>query len=93
MLERLQPSPIIPLNRAVTVAMVEGPRPALALIDELAATGELGGYHRYRADLLRQLGMSADAAASHERALALVSNKSERHFPERRLRETQALGA
>jgi len=95
-LERLQPSPIVSLNRAVAVAMVEGPRPALALIDELAATGELDSYHLLyatRADLLRRLGMSADAAASYERALALVSNKSERRFLERRLREMQALDA
>jgi RNA polymerase sigma-70 factor, ECF subfamily len=95
-LERLQPSPIVSLNRAVAVAMAEGPRPALALIDQLAATGELDGYHLLhatRADLLRRLGMSADAAASYERALALVSNKSERRFLERRLREMQALDA
>jgi RNA polymerase sigma-70 factor (ECF subfamily) len=93
-LERQQPSPIVSLNRAVAVAMVEGPRPALALIDELGATGELDNYHLLhatRADLLRRLGMSADAAASYERALALVSNKSERRFLERRLREMQAL--
>jgi RNA polymerase sigma-70 factor (ECF subfamily) len=92
-LERLQPSPIVSLNRAVAVAMVEGPRPALALIDELAATGELDGYHLLhatRADLLRRLGISADAAASYARALALVSNNSERRFLERRLREMQA---
>ena len=95
-LERLRPSPIVSLNRAVAVAMVEGPRPALALIDELAATGELDSYHLLhatRADLLRRLGMSADAAANYERALALVSNKSERRFLERRLREMQALDA
>jgi RNA polymerase sigma-70 factor (ECF subfamily) len=95
-LERLQPSPIVSLNRAVAVAMAEGPRPALALIDQLAATGELDSYHLLhatRADLLRRLGMSADAAASYERALALVSNKSERRFLERRLREMQALDA
>jgi RNA polymerase sigma-70 factor (ECF subfamily) len=93
-LERLQPSPIVSLNRAVAVAMVEGPQPALALIDELASTGELDGYHLLhatRADLLRRLGRSADAAASYERALALVSNKSERRFLERRLGEMQAL--
>jgi RNA polymerase sigma-70 factor (ECF subfamily) len=95
-LERLQPSPIVSLNRAVAVAMVEGPRPALALIDELATTGELDSYHLLhatRADLLRRLGISADAAASYARALALVSNNSERRFLERRLREMQALDA
>jgi RNA polymerase sigma-70 factor (ECF subfamily) len=95
-LERLQPSPIVSLNRAVAVAMVEGPQAALTLIDELAATGELDGYHLLhatRADLLRRLGRLADAAASYERALALVSNESERRFLERRLREMQGLGA
>src|SRR5260370_32377359 len=58
-LKRLQPSPIVSLNRAVALALVEGPRPALALIDELAATGELAGYHLLhatRADLLRRCG-------------------------------------
>jgi RNA polymerase sigma-70 factor (ECF subfamily) len=93
-LERVQSSPIVSLNRAVAVAMVEGPRPALELIDELAATGELDGYHMLhaaRADLLRRLGMTADAAASYGRALALASNESERRFLERRLREMQAL--
>ena len=92
-LERLQPSPIVSLNRAVAVAMVEGPQPALALIDELSATGELDGYHLLhatRADLLRRLGMSKDAAVSYRRALALVSNESERRFLERRLRELQS---
>ena len=95
-LERLQPSPIVSLNRAVAVAMVEGPQPALALIDELAATGELDSYHLLhatRADLLRRLGFSAEAAAGYRRALALVSNESERRFLEQRLREMQALDA
>jgi RNA polymerase sigma-70 factor (ECF subfamily) len=92
-LERLQPSPIVSLNRTVAVAMVEGPQKALALVDELSATGELDGYHLLhatRADLLRRLGMSEDAAASYRRALALVSNKSERRFLERRLRELRS---
>src|SRR5260370_38863277 len=93
-LERLQPSPIVSLNRAVAVAMLEGPRPALALIDALAAAGDLDSYHLLhatRADLLRRLRMSADAAVSYRRALTLVSNESERRFLERRLREMQAL--
>jgi RNA polymerase sigma-70 factor (ECF subfamily) len=95
-LERLQPSPVVSLNRAVAVAMVEGPRPALVLVDELARTGELDSYHLMhatRADLLRRLGMSADAAASYGRALALVSNESERRFLERRLHEMQSLNS
>ena len=93
-LERLQPSPIVSLNRAVAVAMVDGPRPALALIDALAAAGDLDGYHLLhaaRADLLRRLGSPADAAASYTRALALVTNQGERRFLERRLREVQTL--
>jgi RNA polymerase sigma-70 factor, ECF subfamily len=93
-LEHLQPSPIVSLNRAVAVAMVEGPLPALALIDRLAATGELHSYHLLhaaRADLLRRIGSSVEAAASYERALALVNNESERRFLERRVREMQAI--
>ena len=92
LLERLQPSPIVSLNRAVAVAMVEGPMPALALIDALAATGDLDGYHLLhaaRADLLRRAGSSVEAAKSYARALALVTNDSERRFLERRLREVQ----
>jgi RNA polymerase sigma-70 factor (ECF subfamily) len=93
-LERLQPSPIVSLNRAVAVAIVEGPRPALTLIDELAANGDLDSYHLLhatRADLLRRLNMSAEAAIGYRRALTLATNESERRFLERRLREMQAL--
>jgi RNA polymerase sigma-70 factor (ECF subfamily) len=93
LLLRAQPSPIVSLNRAVAVAMVEGPQAALALIDDLATTGELEQYHLLhaaRADLLRRLGASAAAAASYTRALELTSNLSERRFLERRLREVQA---
>jgi RNA polymerase sigma-70 factor (ECF subfamily) len=93
LLERLQPSPVVSLNRAVAVAMVDGPRPALALIDALAASGHLDGYHLLhaaRADLLRRLGSSAEAARSYTQALALATNDSERRFLERRLREVQA---
>src|SRR2546426_10500836 len=82
----------VSLNRAVEVAMVDGPQPALALIDALAATGELEGYHLLhatRADLLRRVGSSAEAVKSYARALALVTNDSERRFLERRLREVQ----
>jgi RNA polymerase sigma-70 factor (ECF subfamily) len=91
-LERLQPSPIVSLNRAAAVAMADGPRPALALIDALAAAGELDRYHLLhaaRADLLRRLGSSEDAAKSYARALTLVTNAAERRFLERRLREVQ----
>jgi RNA polymerase sigma-70 factor (ECF subfamily) len=92
LLERLQPSPIVSLNRAVAVAMADGARPALALLDALAAAGDLDGYHLLhaaRADLLRRLGSSTEAAQAYTRALALVSNDSERRYLERRLREVQ----
>jgi RNA polymerase sigma-70 factor (ECF subfamily) len=90
LLERVQPSPIVSLNRAAAIAMVDGPGPALALVDALAATGELDRYyllHSARADLLRRLGDFREAAASYARALALVTNDAERRFLERRLRE------
>jgi RNA polymerase sigma-70 factor (ECF subfamily) len=92
LLGRLQPSAIVSLNRAAAVAMVEGPRPALALIDALAERGDLDRYHLLhaaRADLLRRLGSAMEAAKSYERALALVTNDAERRFLERRLREVQ----
>jgi RNA polymerase sigma-70 factor (ECF subfamily) len=92
LLERLQPSPIVSLNRAVAVAMVHGPWAALELIDALAAEGDLDNYHLLhsaRADLLRRAGSSQEAAKSYVRALALVTNDSERLFLERRLREVQ----
>lgn len=90
-LQRAQPSPVVSLNRAVAVAMVEGPRSGLALIDDLIAANELASYHLLcgvRADLLRRLG-SADGATSYQRALPLVTNESERRFLDRRLREVQ----
>ena len=92
LLVRVQPSPIVSLNRAVAIAMVDGPQPALALIDALVATGDLDDYHLLhaaRADLLRRIGSAAEAAKSYERALALVTNGSERRFLERRLHEVQ----
>jgi RNA polymerase sigma-70 factor, ECF subfamily len=95
-LEGVQPSPIVSLNRAVAVAMAEGPRAGLALIDALAATNELDSYHLLhaaRADLLRRAGSPGEAAKSYERALALVTNDSERRFLERRLREVQSPAA
>ena len=78
------------LNRAVAVAMADGPRRGLALIDELAAAGDLDGYHLLRAaraDLLRRVGSSVEAAKSYAGALELVTNDSERRFLERRVRE------
>ena len=90
LLEHVQPSPVVSLNRAAAVAMVDGPRAGLALIDALAATGELDRYHLLhaaRADLLRRLGASVEAAQSYARALMLVTNDAERRFLERRLSE------
>jgi RNA polymerase sigma-70 factor (ECF subfamily) len=95
-LERLQPSPVVALNRAVAVAMAEGPRPALAIIDRLAAAGDLENYHLLhaaRADLLRRAGSPSEAAKSYSRALALVTNDSERRYLERRLREVSSVSS
>jgi RNA polymerase sigma-70 factor (ECF subfamily) len=92
LLERVQPSPVVSLNRAVAVAMVQGPRAALTLLDALAAAGDLDGYHLLhaaRADLLRRAGSPGPAAENYARALALATNDSERRFLERRLREVQ----
>ena len=92
LLERAQPSPVVSLNRAVAVAMAQGPRQALALIDALAANGGLDNYHLLhatRADLLRRTGSHQEAAESYRRALAMATNESERRFLERRLREVQ----
>ena len=89
-LENFQPSPIVSLNRAVAVAMVNGPEPALALIDAIAATGDLDGYHLLhsaRADLLRRMGSKEESAKAYVLALHLVTNDSERRFLERRLHE------
>ena len=95
-LQRAQPSPIVSLNRAVAVAMVEGPRAGLAILDRLSGTNDLDDYHLLhaaRADLLRRLGLHGQAAKNYSRALALVTNESERRFLERRLRETQQSSA
>jgi len=90
LLSEVMPSPIVSLNRAVAIAMARGPRPALELIDELAAAGELDDYHLLhaaRADMLRRLGNNEAAAESYEAALNLATNDNERRFLERRLRE------
>jgi RNA polymerase sigma-70 factor, ECF subfamily len=90
-LQRLQPSPIVSLNRAAAVAMVDGPRAGLVLIDALAA--DLDRYyllHAARADLLRRLGSWQAAGESYARALVLVTNDAERRFLERRLREVES---
>ena len=87
-LARRQPSPIVALNRAVAIAMSQGPEAGLALIDELA--GELDDYHLWhaaRADLLRRLGRCPEAAAAYRAALARVGSAPERRFLEGRLAE------
>lgn len=92
-LERLQPSPVVTLNRSVAVAMVFGVPRALPIIDALAEAGDLDGYHLLhatRADLLRRMGSFDEAAKSYKRALELVTNESERRFLERRLVEVQS---
>jgi RNA polymerase sigma-70 factor (ECF subfamily) len=91
-LERLQPTPVVALNRAVAVAMAEGPEEGLALIDRLSKTSDLSRYHLLhaaRADLLRRMGRQSDAAESYRRALELVSNDSERRYLQRRVRELE----
>ncbi|MGO4882503.1 MAG: RNA polymerase sigma factor [Bryobacteraceae bacterium] len=92
-LERLQPSPVVSLNRAVAVAMAGDPVGALEIIDRLSSHNGLEGYHLLhaaRADLLRRMGSWEEAAQSYRRALELAANESERRFLERRLREVEA---
>ena len=89
-LARMDPSPIVELNRAVAVAMRDGPAVALELIEELLRKGELQDYHlahAARADLCRRLGRAAEARASYERALVFARQEPERRFLERRLAE------
>jgi RNA polymerase sigma-70 factor (ECF subfamily) len=89
-LARAEPSPIIRLNRAVAVAMRDGPQAGLDLIDEILAGDELADYHlahAARADLCRRLGRVSDARKSYQRALELVRQAPERRFLEKRLRE------
>jgi RNA polymerase sigma-70 factor (ECF subfamily) len=93
LLERVQPSPIVTLNRAVAVSMVDGPRAALGIVDGIAREGTLDEFHLLhatRADLLSRLGAADEAARSYSRALALTANDGERRFLERRLRESLA---
>jgi len=90
LLLQLMNSPVVSLNRAVAVAMADGPESALPLLDELAAAGDLDAYHLLhaaRADLLRRMGENQAAAESYQRALNLATNDSERRFLERRIRE------
>jgi RNA polymerase sigma-70 factor (ECF subfamily) len=87
-LMRAEPSPVVELNRAVAVAMRDGPDAGLALIDAILARGDLADYHlahAARADLCRRLGKAEDARTSYEMALTLVSQEPERRFLEQRL--------
>jgi RNA polymerase sigma-70 factor (ECF subfamily) len=89
-LAQLVPSPVVELNRAIAVGMAEGPSAGLALVDALAATGQLAGYHLLpatRADLLRRLGSLAEAADAYRQALALAGTGTERRYLARRLAE------
>jgi RNA polymerase sigma-70 factor (ECF subfamily) len=87
---RLDPSPVVELNRAAAIAMRDGPAAGLALIDAILARGDLADYHlafSAKADLCRRLARTADAVAAYERALALTTQLPERRFIERRLAE------
>ncbi len=84
----LQPSPVVELNRAVAVAMRDGPQAGLALVEGILARGELADYHlahAARAELCRRLGRAADARTSYRKALELTSQEPQRRFLERRL--------
>jgi RNA polymerase sigma-70 factor, ECF subfamily len=89
---RADPSPVIELNRAVAVAMRDGPAGGLALVDAILARGQLRDYrlvHAARADMLRRLGRGGEARAAYERALSLTKQEPERRFLERRLADLQ----
>ncbi len=89
-LARIEPSPVVELNRAVAIAMRDGPAAGLALVDALLVRGELTDYHlahSARADFCRRLGRADEARAAYERALALARTEPERRFLRRRLAE------
>ena len=87
---RIHPSPVVQLNRAVAIAMRDGPEAGLTLIDAVLEHGELANYylaHSARADMYRRLGRTAEARSSYERALALTQQEPERHFLQERIRQ------
>jgi RNA polymerase sigma-70 factor (ECF subfamily) len=89
-LVRIQPSPVVQLNRAVAIAMRDGPEAGLAHIDAVLEHGELANYylaHSARADMYRRLGRTAEARASYEKALALTQQEPERQFLQERIRQ------
>jgi RNA polymerase sigma-70 factor (ECF subfamily) len=91
-LVRIQPSPVVHLNRAVAIAMRDGPEAGLAHIDAVLAQGELANYylaHAARADMCRRLGRSAEARSSYEKALSLTQQEPERQFLQERIRQLQ----
>jgi RNA polymerase sigma-70 factor (ECF subfamily) len=93
LLLQASPSPVVELNRAVAIAMRDGPEAGLALVDEIMARGDLPAYHlahAARADLLRRLGRAAEARAAYQQALALTALAPERRHLVRRLRELAA---
>jgi RNA polymerase sigma-70 factor (ECF subfamily) len=93
LLLRIEPTPVVELNRAVAVAMRDGPAAGLVLVDELLARGDLAGYrlaHAARADFCRRLGRTAEARESYTRAHALTQSEPERQFLQRRLAELSA---
>jgi len=90
---RIEPSPVVSLNRAVAVAMRDGPAAGLALLDAAMARGELKDYrllHAARADFCRRLGRREDAVQAYEQALSLTRQEPERRFLEKRLAELRA---
>jgi RNA polymerase sigma-70 factor, ECF subfamily len=94
-LTRVAPSPLVALNRAVAVAMRDGPEAGLVALDAVADEPALRGYHLLpaaRADLYRRLGRRAEAARAYRAALDLVGNEPERVFLARRLAETDPDG-
>ncbi len=87
---RIQPSPVVQLNRAVAIAMCDGPEAGLAQIDAVLEQGELANYylaHSARADMYRRLGRTAEARSSYEKALALTQQEPERQFLQERIRQ------
>jgi len=93
-LARLMPSAVVELNRAVAVAMAEGPAAGLTLLDALESKGQLQGYHLLpatRADLLRRLGRPSEAVVAYREALSLTATDAERRYLERRIEETLQL--
>jgi RNA polymerase sigma-70 factor (ECF subfamily) len=95
-LAHVSPSPVIELNRAVAIAMADGPAAGLAIVDSLRASDALAGYYLVpatRADFLRRLGRAGEAATEYRAALALVANDTERRYLQRRLTEATAAAA